>query len=647
MTASRFVVASAALSGLMVLAAPVVTTAQHVTGGPPVGQVAAFVPGSLHGLVRDEAGLPVGGVMISALGATTSFAFTGRDGRFEIDALAPGPYVVRAYLKGFQTPRPALVEVRSSGRAMSSIALRRVGTSPPVLAAGAGGAALLDGLQTAADAVEATDTGEGDTSDHGDGDETLWRLRHVRRGVLKSDTAMADFEELEPEHSFWAAELLSRAVAAPARVATSFFTETPFSGQVNLLTTGSLERPDELRSAGGLARGIAGIAHVSVGAAVGDHADWTVNGAMSEADLSSWVVAGSYVTRSPANHRYDVGVSYSAQRYAGGNPLALRGVPDVTRNASSVHGFDTFTIAPQVKVTYGARYARYDYLDERALVSPRVEVLLVPSDRLRVGMALSRSAHAPGAEEFLPPGDTGLWLPPQRTFSALEPGRPLEAERMTHVAVEVERDVAGSTLAFRAFRQRVDGQLVTLFGLDAPDQPASRVGHYFVGNAGDVDATGGVAEVRAGWAGRVQGSVSYTLTRAEFDPASGLGYLLLLAPAALRPDVERIHDVSTTIAADVPETATRVLLVYRLSNGFAGAPAATDEVPDRRHGFDYRFDVQVRQSLPFMSFSNARWEMLLAVRNFFREAEADPSVHGELLVVRPPKRIVGGVTLHF
>jgi hypothetical protein len=188
---------------------------------------------------------------------------------------------------------------------------------------------------------------------------------------------------------------------------------------------------------------------------------------------------------------------------------------------------------------------------------------------------------------------------------------------------------------------------VTVFGLDAPEQPVARLGHYFVGNAGDVDATGGVAEIRAAWADRVRGSVSYTLTRAEFDPASGLGYLVLLAPEAARRDTERIHDVSTTIQADVPETSTRLLIVYRASNAFARSASSPDDSQDRRSGFDYRFDVQVRQSLPFMSFSNARWEALFAVRNFFREADADPSVYGELLVVRPPKRIVGGVTLHF
>jgi hypothetical protein len=92
----------------------------------------------------------------------------------------------------------------------------------------------------------------------------------------------------------------------------------------------------------------------------------------------------------------------------------------------------------------------------------------------------------------------------------------------------------------------------------------------------------------------------------------------------------------------VPETATRVVVVYRLSNGFA-TPGGDDSA--RRPGVDGRFDVQLRQSLPFMNFSAARWEMLLAVRNFFREAGTDQSIYDELLVVRPPKRVVGGVGL--
>ena len=57
--------------------------------------------------------------------------------------------------------------------------------------------------------------------------------------------------------------------------------------------------------------------------------------------------------------------------------------------------------------------------------------------------------------------------------------------------------------------------------------------------------------------------------------------------------------------------------------------------------------MQVRQSLPFLDFSSAKWEMLVAVRDFFRETAADQSIYDELLVVRPPKQFVGGLTLRF
>jgi len=186
---------------------------------------------------------------------------------------------------------------------------------------------------------------------------------------------------------------------------------------------------------------------------------------------------------------------------------------------------------------------------------------------------------------------------------------------------------------------------VALFGVQMPDEPDAPAGHYIVGNAGEARANGCSAEFRTLIAGRVHGSVAYSYADAELMPASSARYLLLLAPSAFRPVREVVHDVSTRIETNVPETSTRVLVLYRVSNGFARAGGDSDGGP--RPGLDARFDVQVRQSLPFMNFSSARWEMLLAVRNFFRETSADQSIYDELLVVHPPKRLVGGDTLHF
>jgi hypothetical protein len=213
------------------------------------------------------------------------------------------------------------------------------------------------------------------------------------------------------------------------------------------------------------------------------------------------------------------------------------------------------------------------------------------------------------------------------------------------MAIEVERDIARSTISLRAFRQHVDDQLVTLFGADLPAQPNAKVGHYLVGNAGDASATGCTAALRTLLMSRIHGSVAYSLTNAQLTPADDLRYLVLLAPSVLRRNGERIHDVATSFETNVPETSTRVLVLYRISNAFA-RPSAVGQSTDGP-GLGSRFDLQVRQSLPFLNFTSARWEMLIAVRDFFRETAVEQSVYDELLVVRPPKRIVGGVTMHF
>jgi hypothetical protein len=240
--------------------------------------------------------------------------------------------------------------------------------------------------------------------------------------------------------------------------------------------------------------------------------------------------------------------------------------------------------------------------------------------------------------------DTGLWLPPQRTFSSLVEGQPLRPERVAHLAIEAERDFGRSTVSLRAFRQHVDDQMVTVFGPGVDVgliAAAEHLGHYFVGNTGDVDASGWSAAFRTTIVSRVHGSVEYSTSRAHSGPAIGdSSYLLLLAPSVARPRLDRLQDLSTSVETNVPETSTRILVVCRLTN--SGLTSGAD-----RPTYDSRFDVQVHQSLPFMDFSTARWEMLLAVRNTFHETTVGSSVYDELLVVRPPKRVVGGLTLRF
>jgi hypothetical protein len=141
---------------------------------------------------------------------------------------------------------------------------------------------------------------------------------------------------------------------------------------------------------------------------------------------------------------------------------------------------------------------------------------------------------------------------------------------------------------------------------------------------------------------RLRGTVDYTITTAHWQPSAQAPLLDVFAPSAVRTGQERMQDVTTSLETEVPVTATRIFAMYRINTAYA-APAFTDAPPQ----LAARFDVQVTQALPFLNFSSAQWEALVGVRNLFREIASDASVYDEILVVRPPKRVVGGVTVRF
>jgi hypothetical protein len=380
---------------------------------------------------------------------------------------------------------------------------------------------------------------------------------------------------------------------------------------------------------------------VSLGASAGQHGDWSVQGAMTQGDVTSWMVSGSYLTRAPARHVYDMGLSYSLQRYDGSNPAALAAVADGDRFAGLVYAFDSWTITQKVSLLYGSRYAKYGYV-ERSLFSPRARLTLTPAATLRLSVGASRRALAPGAEEFVPSMIAGTWLPPERTFAPIS-GASFTPQRTTHLDVTAEHDLTPSTLVgLRAFHQRTDDQLVTLFGLGNVERPTADLGHYFVGTGGDVAARGWSISVRQVIARRVRGSIDYTVTTAEWQSSPQSEIAEARLPGVVRPGRERVQDVTAAVDTDVPVTETHIFALYRLSDAYAGST-----VDNLGPTFGSRFDVQVTQSLPFMNFANAHWEMLVGVRNLFREISDEASIYDELLVVRPPKRIVGGLTLRF
>jgi outer membrane receptor protein involved in Fe transport len=606
---------------------------------PPVAAVAQVraVQGELQGVVTDDRGEPLAGAVVSAFGTTTAFAVTDRAGRFAFQALPLGSYLVRAHLKGYVPPRAQMIQVAGTGRATSSIALaRRAGPDDPpqILAAGMGGAAVQDeGGQPGAAA-------DGDTGEDHPHTEPVWRLRHLKRSILKESdggviAAIDDDSFIEDS-----VETIGRAMEYSARVASSVITDLPLSGEVNFLTTRSFDQPQDLFSIDALPRGVA---FISLNAPT-TSGDWNVRGAMTQGDLASWVLAGSYVRRQPAAHQFEAGMLYSMQRYDHGNPASLAAVADGSRNAGEVYAYDRWTIGHGVMLHYGARYARYDYLEDDALFSPRIGVVLGPSEGVRLRLTASRRELAPGAEEFLPQSALGVWLPPERTFSPISSWRGFEAQRVHHYEIATEHDMAGGlVMGLRAFRQRVDDQMVTMFGLASPQRVAADIGHYYVASGGDLGARGFGLSLGRQLPGNIRGSIDYTRINADWRrPGADSRVVELVAPSAHRTEKEVVHDLTTSVETQIPATATRVYVLYKLSSGFS-AP----DVVNRSAGVGSRFDLQITQALPFLDFAAAHWEMLLNVRNLFREELLDASVYDELLVVKPPKRVVGGLTVRF
>jgi hypothetical protein len=605
----------------------------------------AFPAGSIEGRVLDNRKSPVAGAMVSVVGRTTAAATTDRDGRYTLRELPYGPYILSVHSRGYFKSPGRTVQLTASKVSIPEIQLQLAGSknAPVALGEPVADAAAPTVTQLAGFGLEASQPAPPAVADASgvaaapkdeestDQGETAWRVRHLPRSILKdaaaTDAAWSADGEQEPR---W----FSRHSAA-ALVPIAFFNELPLSGQVNLMTIESFDRPGEIFAE----HAPRSVAFVSVNTQAAGGA-WSMQGAMTQGDLSSWIVAGSYKSIESANHAYDLGLSYSTQRYDGGNAAALGAIRESNRNVGSVYGYDEWTVSPRLVLGYGTGYARYDYLGGPGVWSPRLSIT-VPTEGFRIKALASRKAVVPGAEEFAP-SVTGVWLPPERTFSSLSHDGRFTAEHVRHMQISLERDLAsGVTVSVRAFDQRIDNQLIEIFDA-VPGRAEAALGHYYVATAGDIDARGWGASMIHEVAGYVRGTIEYTVTEAFWDPTSDTS-MARAARSMPSSASERIHDLQTSIEATVPQTATRFFAKYRVNTAFWSGE------PDLSIGSsaNARFNVRVNQSLPFLRFSNADWEALVDIRNMFRDAEVDSSMYDEVFAIRAPKRIVGGLQVRF
>ena len=592
--------------------------------GPALGPRASTATGRVDGIVTDQTGATLDGVSVLALGSALAMVRTDGAGRFSLQ-LPPGQYVLRATREGYVST------YREPVRIQSDVSLRRSITLVRADAAARDAAAALpaDGDAIAPSAP----VGEHAHSD------TAWRLRHLTRTVLRDEAGTMTEAGIEgtPQSFFRGSALgpVDWLVVGSARAATAFLSHTDFSGQVNLLAT-------TVHSASGqpgLEHWGRGVAYVDVGAPVGNRGDWLVRAAIAPGEAASWALQGEYQARAHRTHAFRTGMSYSVQPEMLHAPLNRSMAPaHTTRSVGGVYAYDHWTIGRALTLDYGFKIDRYDYLADPTLVSGRAGVRAALTPTVTVVAEISPRMAAPGADQFLPPRHAGVWLPPQRTFSALGAGT-LRPEQVDHYEFGLDAAVAPSVqLTIRAFQESTDDQIATLFGLDE----ANQAGHYYFATAGSVDVRGLAIGVDARVADVVRGRIVYTRSEADWHDLRSRRRLSRVAPSLIRLGAEQGHDLSASIDGVVPQTATHVSLAYRFSSLFSevglGAPEPTGAG---------RFRIDIRQQLPFRPIGEGQLNILMSARTLLRDTMQDGSFYDDLMTVAPPVQVVGGIQLRF
>jgi len=647
----------------LILSPAIIVFADDEPAGSQVPASSSFDSGRLLGVVTDTAGVPIEGTIVSATGqGGVSVAVCDSNGRFEFRSLRSGQYLLRTHSAGQNIKQRSLVEVKPGLSTVHSITLHYesvASLSPELLTAGFGVNGSLaelhedyeqsqrvEDFQLETKIETETGTGEpnvGDISPHDDS-EKAWRLRRARRSVLKD----SGLNLLRTDDKVDETLVLITPFLAADQTTSALTNTFPVSGQLHLLTRAELQSSSELWSKSILP---GQIAHASLGG-VDQGNRWKFRGAMRTGGAGSWALAGSYVAEPSETHTLAMGVSYSRQHFhtlikeelmtLGSALREKRDSLDASRAVGSLSIQGTWQVIPNLALDYGTNVARYDYLPAAPVLSPNAVVTVEPIDGTRARVEVGRNALVPGAEEFLPPSD-GVWLPPDRTFALLSSTESLNAETAQHVELALEQELAqAATVGIRWFRQDVDNQLVALFGFN-PESTVSLADHYYVANAGGVSAEGFGVMFSHLLGGRVWGTLDYSVANAKWLSSAANSQSFTRA-GILRTGTERIHDVTTSIETQIPETATEVFFFYRLNTAFSVIDPEADAVTS---DLDGRFAIRVKQTLPFSPIEGSDWEVLVDIRSLFREEVAGASVYDELLVANPSRQVVGGLVVHF
>jgi hypothetical protein len=548
------------------------------------------------GWVESTRGAPVAGAVISVFGkgirGGSLVTVADSAGQFALPALPAGSYTVRALGTGHQPAAAQKITVLPERDSVFTVSLTPIGEL-------AAAPARADAPAPEAETLTVR--------------EWQWLLRHRRRSVLES----GEEAPIVVEPPAAAVVLAARGAWVPELAGSVELVTSPATFGLDTDTLGGAESANASQGA------------VRLQGRLADAGRWSLGGLVTEAENRTWRMGAEFVLDPGVGHQIQTGAGYGTNYLR--NPTSADVDALVQHSVGAAFVKDRFALGRNTYATVGARYAYLGFLDDHNHVDTTLGLEYREDQYAWIRANVSSRTLAPGGDLLTL---STLKTSPVISYAHLQDG--LRPSRTWRYELSADRVVGPAKVGAHIFYEDTADQLVNMF-----DEAAART--LRVRNGGSLD-TRGIGLTVGGHLGEaVNGSLTYTYGRTTRD--GGVTSPLAAADAwdLLGYEEADYHDLVARVETFIDWSDTRVSAYYRFNtvnpeaDGRGGHSACTNT----------RFDVQLAQGLPFLqTLTRADWEVLLAFRNLFYEATEGAALD-ELVVLHPPKRVMGGISVRF
>jgi outer membrane receptor protein involved in Fe transport len=469
---------------------------------------AAASESGVVGWVRDTRGVPVEGALVSLFANAERGAFvtlSDSSGRFQLPALPPGSYTLRAL---------------GGDRAAS----RRITVLPNQ------DSIFTLNLSAALSNVDADAALEkGSPAER----ELRWLLRHKRRSVLEARGPVAP-----PQ---------GQAAPTPASLLADLMPWIPeLGGSFELSASPGLFGEDATDASD---RTLPSAGALRLQGALPGAGRWNLGGLVADSASTSWRMGAEFDLQPWASHAVRAGGGYGRGLLQTSYGVSGSGQAE-NRSAGSLFVEDRWTPSGRFSATAGVRYSYVGFVSDPNQVSPSASLEWRAGSRTRLRAASSAQSVAPGGDLLrLSTLDTA----PAMAMALVGPvARP---ERILRHELGLNQGLGASTsVGAFAFREGVRDSLVNIVEGTGPSSTLRVVN----GSGVVVQAAGIAIEQRLG--DLLSGSVTYTYGRSRpgQGPAGPGASFIELSEA-------EFHDVVTRLEAFIDRSDTRLVAYYRFN----------------------------------------------------------------------------------